>query len=122
MNIVFISLFLIVLIFIIYVVYLFNRSTIAPYSKQSLWSNIGSKVEGMTIMDMMGSNTDDAKPVESTTTAYNKQDVFGLIDSSMTCEGNSYSNIGGNICLNPEQRRLLTTRGGNAEIGGTSVL
>ena len=41
-------------------------------------------------------------------------DPFFGSGSSMTCEGSGITKSGGNVCLNAEQRRLLTTRGGNA--------
>ena len=34
--------------------------------------------------------------------------------SSMTCEYSGITKSGGNVCLTPEQRKLLTTRGGNS--------
>lgn len=41
-------------------------------------------------------------------------DPFFGSGSSMSCEGSGITKSGGNVCLNAEQRRLLTTRGGNA--------
>jgi len=41
-------------------------------------------------------------------------DPFFGSGSSMTCEGSGITKSGGNVCLNAEQRRLLTTRGGNS--------
>lgn len=43
-------------------------------------------------------------------------DPFFGSGSSMTCEGSGITKSGGNVCLNTEQRRLLTTRGGNAPV------
>ena len=43
-------------------------------------------------------------------------DPFFGSGSSMNCEGSGITKSGGNVCLNAEQRRLLTTRGGNASV------
>lgn len=41
-------------------------------------------------------------------------DIFSDTEGSLECKSYGYSNSRGNLCLNPEQVRLLTTRGGNA--------
>ena len=41
-------------------------------------------------------------------------DPFYNTSSSMTCEGSGLYKGSGNVCLNADQHRLLTTRGGNA--------
>lgn len=46
-----------------------------------------------------------------------KIDPFYGTSSSTTCEGSGIQKGSGNVCLSAEQRRLLTTRGGNATTG-----
>lgn len=41
-------------------------------------------------------------------------DPLFAVESSMTCPGSSLTKGNGNICLNPTQYTLLTTRGGNS--------
>ena len=41
-------------------------------------------------------------------------DVYYNTRSDMSCEGSELSKGGGNVCLDKNQRRLLTSRGGNA--------
>ena len=43
-----------------------------------------------------------------------RYDQFYDTSSNMTCSGNGLQKGSGNVCLNEEQHRLLTTRGGNA--------
>lgn len=43
-----------------------------------------------------------------------KIDPLGGSLSNMNCEGSGLQKSNGNVCMNAEQRRLLTTRGGNA--------
>lgn len=50
-----------------------------------------------------------------TTASTTKLDPFYNTSSNMTCEGGFGLQKGsGNVCLDAEQKRLLTTRGGNA--------
>ena len=44
-------------------------------------------------------------------------DPFYNTQSGMKCEGSGLQKGNGNICLDENQRRLLTTRGGNATSG-----
>jgi hypothetical protein len=41
-------------------------------------------------------------------------DPLFAVESSMSCAGSSLTKGNGNVCLNPTQYTLLTTRGGNA--------
>jgi hypothetical protein len=40
-------------------------------------------------------------------------DIYSQATSSTTCQSYGLTNSKGNLCLNPEQLRLLRTRGGN---------
>jgi hypothetical protein len=46
--------------------------------------------------------------------ADNSIDVFYGAKSDMTCDGSELSKGSGNLCLDKNQRKLLTSRGGNA--------
>jgi len=48
-------------------------------------------------------------------------DPLFAVESSMTCPGSSLTKGNGNICLNPTQITLLTTRGGNAKGGDFQI-
>lgn len=48
-------------------------------------------------------------------------DPFFNSGSSMNCEGSGLTKSSGNVCLNEQQRRLLTTRGGNASGGDAQI-
>lgn len=48
-------------------------------------------------------------------------DPFFNSGSSMNCEGSGITKSSGNVCLNEQQRRLLTTRGGNASGGDAQI-
>ena len=110
-----IVIFILVIVLLVFLVYLFNRNTITPHSQTgTIWKSVPSKYEGLTTMSPSLYNDSSADAVAP---SYNTMDKFGLIDSSMTCSGSSYSNLNGNICLNKEQTKLLTTRGGNAVTG-----
>ena len=107
---------LIVIVFIVYVVFSLNSrgfSAIDGINRSNIWKSFPSNYrEGFSTV------ADFASPaVSATPESYNKLDPFGLIDSSMDCEGSGYTNIKGNICLNDGQYMLLTTRGGNARTG-----
>jgi len=111
MNPLFVIIFLVIIIFIIYIVYTFNNRGFSSYDSHQIWRSYPAKYEGFT-------STISPSPVDSPSPeSYNKLDPFGLIDSSMECEGSSYSNLKGNICLNENQKMLLTTRGGNSKTG-----
>jgi hypothetical protein len=110
MDALFVILFLVIIIFIIYVVYSFNNRGFSSYSSHEIWKSYPGKYEGF--VSMSPSPVDSPSPE-----SYNKLDPFGLIGSSMDCPGSSYSNLNGNICLNDNQKMLLTTRGGNSKTG-----
>ena len=112
MNALFIILLLIIVIFTIYVVYSINDRGFSNYSVNDIWKSIPGKYEAFTSM-----NASPFVPTLTGSDSYNKVDKFGLIDSSMKCSGSSYYNLNGNICLNDEQKMLLTTRGGNSKTG-----
>lgn len=49
--------------------------------------------------------------------AYGAEKIIGFMynnESSTTCKPYGYTNSKGNICLSPEDIKMLTTRGGNA--------
>jgi hypothetical protein len=48
--------------------------------------------------------------------ADNSIDVFYNTKSDMSCEGSELTKGSGNICLDKSQRKLLTSRGGNAQM------
>jgi hypothetical protein len=108
MNALLIVLFLVIIIFAIYVVYYLNIKGFSSYHANDIWKSYPGKYEGF---------TSPSPVVNPAPSSYNTLDPFGLIDSSMDCPGSSYTNINGNICLNAEQRKLLTTRGGNSLTG-----
>ena len=97
-------------LFIAYVVFLFNNRGFSNYSSNDIWKSYPGKYEAFTV----SASTPVTNP---TPESYNTLDPFGLIDSSMDCPGSGYSNLNGNICLNDDQKMLLTTRGGNSKTG-----
>jgi len=114
MKLAFIILSLVILVFIGYVVYMFNSNHVLPYAPQHEWRSKPSTYEGMTGMsydEPLGSENIHA------VSGYNKLDQFGLIESSMQCKDSGYYNLKGNACLSEEQTRLLMTRGGNSSAG-----
>jgi hypothetical protein len=44
----------------------------------------------------------------------NPKDIYSDANGSLGCKSYGYSNSRGFLCMNPEQLRLLTSRGGNA--------
>jgi hypothetical protein len=44
----------------------------------------------------------------------NPKDIYSHAKGSLGCKSYGYSNSRGFLCMDPEQLRLLTTRGGNA--------
>jgi len=46
-------------------------------------------------------------------------DPYYTAPSDMTCQGSGLTKGRGNLCLNAEQQKLLTTRGGNSVNGST---
>lgn len=108
MNALLIVLFLVIIIFVFYIVYYFNSRGFRTYTSNDIWKSYPSNYEGF---------TSPSPVVNPAPSSYNTLDPFGLINSSMDCPGSSYTNINGNICLNEEQRKLLTTRGGNSLTG-----
>jgi len=48
-------------------------------------------------------------------------DPLFAVESSMTCAGSSLTKGNGNVCLNPTQTTLLSTRGGNASGGDFQI-
>jgi hypothetical protein len=114
MNVLLLILLLVILvIFIFYVVYKIGGTRVlGEYvgGDNQIWKSYPGKYEGMTNMT--------PAPVSSTTDSeYKQNDPFGLIDSSEKCPGSSYFSTQGNICLDANQKMLLTTRGGNATTG-----
>jgi hypothetical protein len=48
-------------------------------------------------------------------------DIYSQATSSTTCQSYGLTNSTGNLCLNPEQLRLLRTRGGNLTGGDSQI-
>jgi hypothetical protein len=48
-------------------------------------------------------------------------DPLFATESNMTCPGSGLTKSGGNVCLNPTQTKLLSTRGGNASGGDFQI-
>ena len=53
--------------------------------------------------------------------ADSKLDVFSGSNGSITCKGTNLTNSKGTLCLDQNQTKLLTTRGGNATGGGGQI-
>ena len=45
--------------------------------------------------------------------ADNSIDIYSKASGSVTCEASGYTNSMGNLCMDANQKKLLTTRGGN---------
>ena len=121
MNVILILLLIVIVLFIIYVVYSLNSRGFRSYYSNDIWKSSPGKYENFTssttnsTLSASAPIVENPKPINGQ--SYNQLDPYGLIPSSMDCEGSSYYTLNGNICLNKEQKMLLTTRGGNSKTG-----
>ena len=119
-----------------------GSATFVPYSKSTLFSNMypyegfasfkESPMEYSTFPENASLDFQKNKDIESndppcrkvvgfnglfcsaTNEPANPLDTFSKASGSMTCPSYGYMNSRGFLCLDAEQKRLLSTRGGNA--------
>ena len=71
--------------------------------------------EALSPMDSPAIKVDGFKGIQSG--AYGNEKIIGFMynnDANPSCKPYGYTNSKGNICLSPEDIKMLTTRGGNA--------
>jgi hypothetical protein len=115
-----------------------GSATFVPYSKSTLFSNMypyegfGNPTEYSTFPENASLDFQKNHDIESndspcrkvmgfnglfcsaTNEPANPLDTFSKASGSMTCPSYGYMNSRGFLCLDAEQKRLLSSRGGNA--------
>lgn len=120
-----------------------GSATFVPYSKSTLFSNMypyegfgnfkESPAEYSTFPENLNIDFQKNKDIDTTNTSpcrkvvgfnglfcsaenepANPLDTFSKASGSLTCPSYGYANSRGFLCLDAEQKRLLSTRGGNA--------
>ena len=120
-----------------------GSATFVPYSKSTLFSNMypyegfgnfkESPTEYSTFPENLNLDFQKNKDIDTTNTSpcrkvvgfnglfcsaenepANPLDTFSKASGSLTCPSYGYANSRGFLCLDAEQKRLLSTRGGNA--------
>lgn len=87
-----------------------------PYTNEGFRSNDYSTVDnsksvGNSCNNVNGFNGLLCAPEDS---KQNPNEIFSKVKGDTVCKSYGYTNSRGNLCLNEEQIKLLSTRGGNA--------
>jgi len=83
--------------------------------KEKKYADALSPMEAFEAMDSPAIKVDGFKGIQSG--AYGNEKIIGFMynnDANPSCKPYGYTNSKGNICLSPEDIKMLTTRGGNA--------
>lgn len=127
----------IIVIVIIGISLFYSTRKVMPYSRDNLFPNY-HKYEGFSPLDYSSSSKEgkvvdtyssflinnpnfECKKVHGFDGLYCKPyvadmklDIFSDSDGGLDCTGSELSNSKGSLCLNKNQRAMLSTRGGNA--------
>lgn len=135
-------LFTILIILLFFTVFA-SCTHVVPYSREGIFTNMypyeegftnteyttypnNKSIDSYTNYDIVKSN--DNKYVgfngllsSPDATATNPVDIYSQAPGEPSCKSFGYSNSRGFLCMNDEQVRLLTTRGGNASSGDMQI-
>lgn len=124
-----------ILIILLFITVFTSCIDVVPYSREGIFTNMYPYSEGFTeYTTYPDNNSKDSYTkydITSTTkdnkymgyngllsspdaTASNPVDIYSQAQGSTDCKSYGLANSKGFLCMNPEQVRLLTTRGGNA--------
>jgi hypothetical protein len=129
-----------ILIILLFLTIFASCTQVVPYSRENIFTNNMFPYEGFTEYTTVQNNNSidsytqyDISPTKdnkymatngllsSPDAATNPVDIYSQSAGEPSCKSYGYSNSRGFLCMNDDQVRLLTTRGGNASGGDMQI-
>ncbi len=131
-----------ILIFLLFFTVFTSCIQVVPYSREGIFTNMYPYTEGFEYTDSQNNKSidsytqNDITPISKdnqymsfsgsllsspNNTNMNPVDIYSQAQGSTDCKSYGLANSKGFLCMNPEQVRLLTTRGGNSSSGEMQI-